>query len=169
MSEVWKDVPGFDGQYEASTLGRIRSYKYKKPRILKPGVTSIGKYESVVLSRYKDAKSMRVHRVILETFVGKRPEGFTGSHINGKPSDNRLENLVWETHSENCLRRVEHGTQRDVKGEKSDTAVFTEAQVLEIRDRYAKGGCTHRSLGKEYGVHFTTIGYILKRVTWKHV
>ncbi|AKC03065.1 HNH endonuclease [Gordonia phage Gsput1] len=113
-SERWLPVPDFDG-YEVSDLGRVRSVareivmrdgrKRKVPeRLLRPGVSGSG-HLVVAPSR----QSRMVHRLVLEAFVGARPEGMVCRHLNGDPADNRLENLQWGTYSSNSIDAYEHG------------------------------------------------------------
>lgn len=56
-----------------------------------------------------------IHVVILTTFVGPRPSGMEGCHINGDPADNRLENLRWDTHASNMQDAIRHGTHNFIR------------------------------------------------------
>ena len=115
MTEIWKTVP-YDSNYEVSDLGRVRSVDRVVPRksssmrlngrILKPWAGSSG-YLQVYLS---NRRVMMVHHLVLDTFVGDRPEGLEGRHKNGKMHDNRSSNLDWSTHSVNIRNREVHGT-----------------------------------------------------------
>ena len=117
MDEVWKDIPGYEGQYQASTEGRVRSidhfvrgvchytgknfYRLVKGRILKPGRFCKSGHVSVVLRR--GTNGIPVHRLIMKTFVGSAPTGMEVLHNNGIPTDNRLSNLRYGTRTENIL------------------------------------------------------------------
>jgi hypothetical protein len=112
--EVWKDIPGFEGRYQASTHGRIRSYDREQEfggrygcnvrklrgRIIKPHASPLG---YLYLALFKDTvrHSWLVHRLILLTFNG--PSDLQVNHKNGVKADNRLENLEYCTSSENLL------------------------------------------------------------------
>ena len=124
MAEIWKPVVGYEGHYEVSNLGNVRSvdrtvvYKtgqtrhYKgRPLKLKP---SHG-YWRVELSRNSKPTCFQVHRLVLSAFVGPLPEGKEVCHNNGNPGDNRLENLRYGTKSENNLDRVKHGTHQETR------------------------------------------------------
>ena len=107
--EIWKDIPGYEDQYQASNLGRIRSFKRNKVRILKPGRDGNG-YCIVKLCLNKVVKSARVHRLVWEAFNGSIPEGMQINHLNEIKTDNRLENLSLCTAKENinfgtCIAR----------------------------------------------------------------
>ena len=90
--ETWQLHPDFP-LYEVSTMGRVRSLHKRLPHILKPAP---GPYFQVVLIRDHLRYDRSVHRLVLETFVGYRPEGMVCRHLNGNSKDNRLTNLKWE-------------------------------------------------------------------------
>jgi hypothetical protein len=116
MAEIWKDIPGYEGRYQASTEGHIRSVDrvidmyspligrvVKRPikgRVLRPGRNNSGHY-SVTLGH--GAHGSLVHYLVLKTFVGERPDGMDIRHLNGNPCDNRLCNLAYGTRTENIL------------------------------------------------------------------
>lgn len=76
--------------------------------------------------------SYQVHRMVIETYKGDPPLGKVCSHLNGKPTDNRIENLAWETQKENCARKYEHGTQQS--GERNPAAKLSKQDVEIIRN-----------------------------------
>lgn len=96
-----------------------------------------------------------VHRMVLLAFVGDPPRPDDDArHLNGNPSDNRLENLAWGTRSDNVQDAISHGTH--AHGETHHNAKLTNAQVVEIRRRHADGErCV--DLGTEYGVSQWTV------------
>ena len=101
--EIWRPSLRFP-KYEASSLGRIRNIK--TGHILRPYRMRNG-YLQVNLC----ATSVTAHTIVLEAFAGPRPKGYQASHLNGDRADNRAENLVWETATENNRRKALHGTQ----------------------------------------------------------
>ena len=107
VNEIWKPIPGYEGKYEVSDQGRIRSFRRNpKGYLLKPGRMPEG-HLSVSLGR---KNSQCVHKLVLLAFVGLAPDGHECCHNNGNPADNRLENLRWGTRSENIKDAVKHGT-----------------------------------------------------------
>ena len=119
-SEKWKDIPGYEGIYEASTLGRIRSAQGKttssarypvrvwKQRVLKPKLfTRKSGMKEQRVSLWKDGveRSWLVARLIALTFIPVPMDKLTVNHINGNPMDNQIENLEWSTLKEN----IQHG------------------------------------------------------------
>lgn len=117
--EEWRPVIGYEGAYEVSNHGRVRSLdriittkagvrKRTKGRLLKPGLQRRG-HLSVIVGG--DAK--RVHRLVLEAFVGPAPKGHECCHSDGNPANNHLSNLRWGSQSENTYDRVRHGTHNN--------------------------------------------------------
>lgn len=111
---------GYEGLYEVSSLGRVRSLRrvvrcglgqrVVPEKILSPGRGVLG-YPAVLL-RDGDggALSVRIHGLVLEAFVGPRPPGAQCRHLNGDRHDARLCNLAWGSAKENALDRISHGT-----------------------------------------------------------
>lgn len=102
-NEVWKNIPGYDGLYQASDLGRVKSRgndKNRKEKILRSG-KDIGGYLHVALWKDGKAKRFSVHRLVWEAFNGPIQEGYDCNHINENKQDNSLENLNLMTRKEN--------------------------------------------------------------------
>jgi len=110
MSEEWRIIPGLDGRFEVSDLGRVRHAKTLRVRKLQPhprGYLMVNLYHPTNPRRYA-----KVHQLVLEAFVGPRPPGMGGCHYNDIPSDNRLENLRWDTQSANAQDMLRNGGHR---------------------------------------------------------
>lgn len=110
--EVWKDIPGYEGKYQASTEGRIRSLDRRvkccggatrsmKGRVLRPGRYCKAGHVSVVLGH--GANGRPVHSLIALTFLGPKPKGMDICHNDGDPTNNRVSNLRYDTRSENNI------------------------------------------------------------------
>jgi hypothetical protein len=177
MNEEWRAIPGFS-DYEVSNLGRVRSWRIKgnttkpviEPRILRKYPSGFQqKYRSVKLYKENKGHTISVHRLVLETFIGPKPEGQETRHLNGISTDNRLDNLAYGTHTENMADQVLHGTAVSPSGEAHGMVKITEEQVLAIRQRYENKEATQRQLAKEFGLHQTTISLIVRRKKWKHI
>lgn len=109
-----------------------------------------------------------VHRLVLEAFVGSRPSrNHEASHVNGRPSDNRLGNLKWETRRQKAQRKRDHGTYH--LGTRNGARKLNDAVVREIRTEYARGVTSQPALARRYGVAQSTIWQVLARITWEHV
>ena len=124
-TEVWKAIPGWEGLYEASTHGRVRSldrftirsngrpYR-RKGRILKTWAVPHSGHHYVALHANAKGTKYRVHRLILKTFVGEPPAGTEACHNNGNPADNRIENLRWDTKAANAQDTIKHGKNHEL-------------------------------------------------------
>ena len=115
--EVWRDIPGYEGKYQVSNLGRVKSLERKvrgvnhytgkdffrtiPERILRPGKFCKSGHVSVVLEH--GGRGRPVHQLVMLAFVGPPPAGMEVRHLNGIASDNRLENLTYGTRTENIL------------------------------------------------------------------
>lgn len=116
--KAWLPVLGFEDTHRVSdqgdviTLDRVvvdirGNKKSAKGKILKPTRKSNG-YFHLTLNANGQQKTMHVHRIVLEAFSGLCPDGMEALHRNGDKSDNRLENLSWDSHVENCADRSRH-------------------------------------------------------------
>ena len=119
-TEEWRPIPDSDGLYEVSNLGRVRSldrivYRANgkawriRGRILAACPDGCG-YLQLRVKLFGKRETRKVHRLVLETFVGPRPEGMVGCHNNGNNQDNRLSNLRWDTLAGNAQDMKRHGT-----------------------------------------------------------
>jgi hypothetical protein len=148
--EIWKDIPEYGGHYQASNLGRIRSkerivkklsgltkkiveQKYKG-KILNP--TKADKYGHLSVHLGVDNKKYicAVHRLVLMAFVGKCPDGMECCHNNGDASDNKIENLRWDTHKNNNHDRKIHGNYKTGK----DHPMYGRKMPEELKERLMK-------------------------------
>lgn len=104
--EIWKDIKGYEGSYQVSNFGRIKSFKKRFgtqecTTIMKANETW-GGYLRVGLTKDKKSKLFAVHRLVAEAFIPKVEGKPIVDHINGDRKDNRVENLRWCTFSENA-------------------------------------------------------------------
>lgn len=167
MDEVWKDIPGYEGRYQASSEGRIRSldrevggkchytgkpFKRKiKGRILRPGKYCKTGHVSVVLGRGTNGKP--VHQLVMRAFIGNPAEGEEVLHINGLPDDNRLSNLRYGSRTENILD-VYHQGKRWRK--------LSTENVYDIRFELLCGFSMHE-IAERYAVSYDTVSKIKNR------
>lgn len=119
-TERWLPVPSYEGCYEVSDHGRVRSLrrtvpaKNGKTQVVPGGVLKQSKlgntpYMKVALGKGRQQVTRSVHSLVLEAFVGPRPDGMEACHGFGGPQDNRLTNLRWDTLSENNYDMVRMG------------------------------------------------------------
>jgi len=169
IAENWLPVVGHEGKYEVSDAGRIRSLPRKRWQgkvyclvngtELKPGRCKSG-HTTVSIC----GVSAYVHRMVLEAFVGECPPGMECCHWDGRPSNNRLDNLRWDTRKSNRADQLRHGTLP--RGEKNAHAKVTEAQISQIRDLCERSDLTRKEVGRMYGISGKSVSDIHLRKTW---
>lgn len=102
--EIWKDVTGYEGLYQVSNLGRVRSLtRYKR---IMTGHINTWRYRQVTLTKNKIKKMFSVHRLVAEAFIPNPENKPEVDHINTLRDDNRVENLRWVSSSENSLNPI---------------------------------------------------------------
>ena len=168
--ERWKWISGYEGRYEISDLGRIRSH-FGRGRIMTPvgrktyGTDRIAAY-FVGLCKDGKMRTPLIHRLVLETFIGPCPEGLEGCHGDGDPGNNRLSNLRWDTRSSNAQDSIHHGTKP--VGIKHHNAKLTDEDIRCIRAEPNVRG-SGVMLAKCFGVTKTAIGNIRSGHSWHHI
>lgn len=153
--ERWRDVVGYEGRYQVSDRGSVRSLDRevsnggllgpkksftRAGNPLHPGINQDG-YLRVTLSRDGATRRVFVHVMVLQAFVGFAPEGAEACHNDGNPANNTLNNLRWDTHSNNIRDIKYHGSgyklrPDDVRGIRRLAGVRTQRQIA------AKFGCS---------------------------
>lgn len=179
--EFWRDIKGYEGLYQASNFGRIKSLdryddhiqsgRYysnvpvirKMPAKLLVGGINNGGYRSITLCKGAVRVQKLVHRIIADTFIVNHDEKSEVNHINGIKTDNRLENLEWATRQENASHARENNLYRS--GELNGSAKFKEGDILDIRNQYSNGS-TIKALADKYGCCHANMRKIVMRETW---
>lgn len=171
MGEIWRDIAGYEGLYQVSNYGRVKSCQRKehgaswgtrtrKERIRKTRINREG-YEQLQL--WKDGKqhTFTVHVLVANAFLDRCCDGLEVNHIDGNKANNRVDNLEWVTHSEN----VTHSFKKLGRVGNTNRRKLTETQVREIRA--AKGADSE--IAKNYPVTRGAIYLIRHRKTYKNV
>lgn len=118
MVEVWKDIPGYEGLYQISNLGRVKSLErwvqnYGKlqhhPEKIKVPANRGDGYQALILYKDNKGKNRYIHRLVAEAFLPNPNNKMTVNHVNGNKSDNRAENLEWSTYAENNKHAYDTG------------------------------------------------------------
>ena len=167
MTERWKDVPGYEGLYQVSDMGRVKKLvgtKCKKDRLKKLVLTKNGRF-SVSLYKNNREKKMLVHRLVLMAFVGPPASEQITRHLDGNPINNDLNNLKWGTHKENQRDSMEHGTKSDPprvdnSGSRNGQSKLTESQASKISVMAKAGRHTQRKIAEMFGVTQQTVSDI---------
>lgn len=162
-TENWRDIPGWEGYYQVSDHGRVRSVDRVVDRSdgrrnrLRGKVLSLSARASghigVTLRRGK-LTTYGVHQLVAAAFIGPRPEGMEVCHNNGDPADNRVENLRYGTRSENTRDRVDHGTHPHTRRTHCPRGHALESPNLVARDsRRGYRACLACSRAQSYIRH----------------
>ena len=178
LTEIWKDIPEYEGSYQVSNMGRVRSVdrvityrngrvQKHKGRVLKSYVNTSG-YKRVILSNDGKCNTKTVHRLILKTFEPHvNMNNLDVNHIDGNKLNNHLTNLEWLTRRDNILHAHDIGLI-DNKGERGHNAKLSNTNVLEILQRLDTGE-SQGDIGLDYGVSRRCIADINAGITWKLV
>lgn len=169
--EIWKPIEGYEGLYEISNLGRVKSLGRTNRGGTKPekimrqqkqwtGYLQLGLTGLDGKQRYK-----KVHRLVATAFIPNPENKPMVNHKNGIKDDNRVENLEWVTASENHLHAFKElgkagGTGK--KGKASTRRILTDEQAEAIRNDTR----THEAIAQEYGISPSTVSNIKNRVTY---
>ena len=178
--EEWKPVPKLDNlteeqnaewqsKYMVSSLGKIRSNKSK--RVLKPTVNKKGYHLLATKLGGRTGKlgngknlTVRIHRLVALCFLDNPDNKPEVNHKNGDQSNNTVHNLEWTTPSDNALHSVHVLGNRPKRGAENPLAIVTQQEREYIKLKYKSGHELYgaRALGRELGVHHTTILRILE-------
>lgn len=175
MLEEWKDIHGFEGLYQVSNLGRVRSLdrvtltargsrKYRGKLVYSKPDSSTG-YCRVALSCPTSPGRDWTHRLVAREFLPNHENKKYVNHINGVKTDNRADNLEWCTALENNVHAINE-LPRKKNTDREKCIQFKPLQVLDVRKRFSLGE-TALMLAKRYNVDRKTIDNIVKRRTWK--
>lgn len=172
----WKDIEGFEGLYQVSNYGDVRSLdryvngphgdRLMKGRILKPISDGRGRIQ-IVLSKESIGYRFKIHRLVATYFLENTLNLPEVNHIDGDPLNNKLENLEWVDRKSNVTHAVNNNLYP--QGERHYKSRITDKDVLEIRKIYSEGGITQESLAKTFNVSRGLIKDVVNHKSWKHV
>lgn len=175
--EIWKPIKGYEGLYEVSSYGRIKSLRrwqnrkrgpfWKKEAILKPQFRKL-LYLKIDLSKNDFVEQHDIHRLVAIHFIANKSKKPWVNHIDGNPSNNCVSNLEWCTPKENTHHWMI--TQNRIKlGENHSNSVLNNSDVVNIRMEYSTIKTPTRALAKRFGVSQYAIRCVINYTTWKHV
>lgn len=165
--EIWATIPGYNNNFIASSLGKIKSC-IGKGRILVPRVDQDGYLRVRLTVGRPQRKYVFVHRLVMLAFVGECPSHYQVNHINGVKSDNRLANLEYCTDSQNKHHAFDTGLRANKTGQDWATAKLTDAKVREIK-RLLSEGIKGSEIAKMFGMSRAQISRINTGKHWEHV
>lgn len=173
--EIWKDINNFEGYYQVSNSGNIRSLdriitdcfgrkKSNRGKKLSFGSTPTG-YLFVGLRKEGFKTQQYCHRLVAHHFIPNPQNKETVNHIDGDKSNNNDWNLEWNTRSENTKHAYDNGLITG--GEEGVWSKLNNKQVFEIRKN--EKNLMNKDLALIYNVSPSTIGLVINRKTWKHI
>lgn len=133
--EIWKDIPGYEGRYQASTHGNIRSL-----RLLKPQITTGTGYPAVGL----DQERFAVHTLVARTFIGPQPAHLCVNHLDSNRTNNRTVNLEYVTTRENLHHSFRAGNRK---------LYFTNHQMDRIARMFFEEGRSVSDIARQFVTH----------------
>ena len=179
--EIWKPISGYEGVYEVSNLGRVRSCdrivvcndgrKYKrKGKVLRQSYDA-NKYYKVALCKNGKQKNFSVHRLVAQAFIPNPENKLTVNHKNGDKLDNRVENLEWATREENMQHAYDNGLKKSIKGSSNSNSKLSDDDVRYIRKHYKRRDKTFGTVGlaTKFGTTPRVIGLVVRGLTYKNI
>lgn len=164
--EIWKDIKGFEGIYQVSDKGRVKSLKRGKELIMVNVNTTFG-YSRVKLLKDKKEYPFSVHRLVGFAFlpiIEGKPEI---NHIDGNKKNNHLSNLEWCNRSENMRHADKLGLRVMLKGETNPRAKVTDQIIRIIRNE--RKGVFQKEIAKEFNLKQQTVSKIINGKLWPHI
>ena len=179
----WKAVVGWEGTYEVSDMGLVRSLdrvaiarhphgkmipRRFKGKILTNRASLSTGYSMVSLtSPGREREQYSIHQVVLIAFVGPCPPTLEACHFDGDKCNNKLTNLRWDTRKGNRADGKRLNEYNPLKGEAAPSSKLDEKKVRFIRANATKLG--QREMGRMFGVRHNTIGHVISGKSWKDV
>lgn len=165
--EVWRWIRGYEGLYQGSNKGRVKSFYSGEGRILTP-LHAKGGYLRVKLTKDGKVRTLFIHRLVAKLFIPNPENKPEVHHRDDNPANNCVENLEWVTEKENSRYAKEAGNF--TRGEKHHKAKLTKKQVIEIYTSYIPGSTKFgiTALTSKYKVSRATIEGIIYGRTWTH-
>ncbi len=157
QEEIWKDIPGYEGLYQISNSGLIKTLKKNKEYLKKGIENSRGYLQFRLIGNNK--KTVKLHRLVALAFIPNPENKPCVNHINGIKTDNRVENLEWVTHKENQIHAVKNNLINSPKGIKNINSKLDDEKVINI----IKSELSDKELAFIYGVNRQSINSIRNR------
>ena len=165
--EIWKNISGYEGFYQVSNKGRVKSLKWAGGKIMKPSEIR-GGYLGTNLYNHS-SHAVRVHQLVAEAFIPNPENKPCVNHIDGNKQNNCVENLEWVTYSENTLHAHRNNLIKTKKGSEVYNAKLTDEQVRYIRKNYIPRDKNFSAvaLAKKFNVSPEIISFVVRNLHYK--
>ena len=178
--EIWKDIKDYEGLYQVSSNGIIKSlprtiikrngqHQKRQGKILSPSLDRYG-YPKVVLHKNNIKKNESIHKLVGVSFLNKKETQNQINHLDGNKLNNNIKNLEWVSAKDNTQHAIKNGLRNPSKGSRNGMAKLNEVQVKEIKDilkNYKRG--MYAELARKYNVEDHAISNIRNNITWVHI
>lgn len=171
MTEIWKDVVGYEEYFQVSNTGKIFSKRSNKELKLHTNKKGYKVFATKFGGREGGNKAFRVHILVAQSFIDNPENKPTVNHIDGNKSNNHVDNLEWATNKEQMEHAVENGLNNFNEGVDCYNSRFTEDDIKYIRNIHIPRHPLYsaRALARQFDVHHSVIGEIVRNVTYKNV
>ena len=184
--EVWVDIPGYEGLYLVSNLGRVWSFervvvgksrlgnsipRLRKARYMNCNFSTSGYLQVGLTDSFGNFRKWFVHRVVATAFLSNEDNYPVVMHKNDDREDNRVVNLKWATQKENTDDMREKGRDSKpplLRGSMSGMSKLSESDVCKIKE-LVRGGVDRKTVASTYGITTASVGNIINGKTWRHV
>lgn len=183
MEDIWKDIEGYEGLYQVSNLGRVKSLERLVTQ--RPGVTytrpeqiikhnsgaKLKGYPNLNLCRNGRVVNALIHRLVAQAFIPNPDNKRCINHIDGDKNNFKISNIEWVTHSENTKHAFRTGLQKQnyVFGTGHGMSKLDDVSVRVIREAYAENKWSYQQIANYFKMGQAAIRNIVIKRTWKHV
>lgn len=185
--EIWKDIKGYEGLYQVSNLGRVKSlgrfHKFPnggiyeiKPRILKNATETSGYLFVALYNGYR--KQYKIHRLVAEAFIPNPNNLPQVNHKDLNKQNNRVDNLEWCTASENIKHAFKHGVRKmpdklknmikNFDGENNPNSKLKKDEIIDIKTQI-NNGISYKKIAQKYNLNPNYIYLIKNGKVWKNI
>ena len=167
MSEIWRDIKGYEGRYQVSSMGRVKTVERHKsdgrrqPEAIRKTQIDHRGYEFVLLYNGERMNRFSVHVLVANAFIPNPEHKPQVNHIDGDKLNNVLENLEWVTASENQFHALAHGLLIPRRGDANKQTKVSDADIRRIREM-RKAGAKLQPLADMFGISLSQVGRIVR-------
>ncbi len=170
--EIWKDIEGYEGLYQVSNTGKVKSIVMSMGRRVRE-LTQMKRsnhYEGLCVHLYNNDKKMKtypIHRLVAQAFIPNPNNLPNVCHKDDNPKNNKVSNLFWGTTQDNVKDRQSKG--RQARGESSAPGKLKNDQVLTILEEYTGKRGELERFAERFNVTRQAVWHIVHKKTWKHI